>query len=180
VSFISIHPRKKLNKNPYRQNVQHILSGGAEQALFSLAAYPASPILIKLSKGKLNRLLYVLLTFFLLTVSSTIIDFNVQCAYVPALFKIEATLLQRVHQYFMDNDIVDRDATFLKKLKTVEEQVYQLQEIYQQLPSEQNDMMDIDQDEKKFDLHSQIKKAMDLFYDIHKETPIGHLVFPDT
>jgi hypothetical protein len=104
----------------------------------------------------------------------------VQCAYAPALFKIEATLLQRVHQYFMDNGVADKHAAFLKKLKAVEDQVYQIQEIYQKQPSEQDDMMDIDENDKSLDLKSQLKKAIDLFYSIHKETPIGHLVFPET
>jgi hypothetical protein len=35
--------------------MQHILRGGAEQALFNLAAYPASPVLIKLSRGKKKK-----------------------------------------------------------------------------------------------------------------------------
>lgn len=114
-----------------------------------------------------------------LVASPTIIDFSIQCAYPPALFKVEATLLHRIRQHFMDNGAVDKDVEFLKKLKLVEEQVYKIQEIYQHQSSEQKDMMDLDQDDKDHDLKSQLKKAVDLFYSIHKNTPIGHLMFLD-
>ncbi|KAI8991086.1 hypothetical protein BDF20DRAFT_811261, partial [Mycotypha africana] len=141
--------------------VQDILRDGAERALFFLVAYPGSPVIVKLSRE-----------------SPTVLDFCLQCSYPPALFKAEATLLQRIydrlkqsHTMTMDEQQTSKDSkhaiNFLQKFKSLEESVFQLQrEYYQHQRSNTSDSNG---------LWSRLKQTIDLLYSIQQPEPIGYI-----
>ncbi|KAI9272245.1 hypothetical protein EDC94DRAFT_595841 [Helicostylum pulchrum] len=119
----------------------------AEQALFTIAAFPACPIIIELTR-----------------VSSTVIDFCIQCVYSPALFRVEASFISRLLDQFIqipsDKTTSVKYATFLKTMKSLEHSILELQETYQ---SSQNN-----------NLVNQLKTSIDLLFDIYNHEPIGY------
>ncbi|KAI7889970.1 uncharacterized protein EV154DRAFT_266772 [Mucor mucedo] len=140
-----------LNEGRTMDDMKRILQS-AEQALFTLAAFPACPIIMKLSR-----------------VSSTIIDFSIQCIFPPALFKAEAALLSRLFDKFIQPPVLEsHSGAFLKKMGLLEDSIFSAQEKYQ------SDEMEIDDDDES--LLCKLKKSTDLFYDIYQEEPIGHFV----
>lgn len=149
-SYRSILPRL-LNEGRTMEDVKSILVN-AEMALFTLAAFPGCPVIIKLVRA-----------------SSTLIDMCVHCVYLPALFKVEATLLRRLYQDFLMPIVSGKqDNNFLKKLKSLEDAVIDIQEKYQ------NTIDDMDVDGENT-VTEQLKNAVDVLYSIHGEHPIGHL-----
>ncbi|KAI9357165.1 hypothetical protein BD770DRAFT_97830 [Pilaira anomala] len=135
----------------------------AEQVLFTLAAFPGCPVIIELSR-----------------VSSTVIDFNIQCVYAPALFKVEAALLSRLLDQFIQVPSEPSDekeglkyANFLKRMKVLEQSILNLQDDYQ----EKKDKMEIDEEPGAADsLFKQLKSSVDLLLEIYNEEPIGQFI----
>ncbi|KAI9472479.1 MAG: hypothetical protein EXX96DRAFT_584275 [Benjaminiella poitrasii] len=132
------------NEGRILKETQQILQNGAEEAVFSLCAYPGSLITVNLSKS-----------------STKIIDFTIQCIFPPALFKAEATLLQRIQRCFTVHpiDIKKND------LRQLEDMVFHLQEKYRQLSTSQDDKS----------LWSELNKVVYQLYSIHQNEPIAHL-----
>ncbi|KAG2232927.1 hypothetical protein INT48_006181 [Thamnidium elegans] len=119
----------------------------AEQALFTIAAFPACPVIIELTR-----------------VSSTMIDFCIQCVYSPALFRVEASFISRLLDHFIqipsDKTTSLKYATFLKTMKSLEHSILELQETYQL--SQNNNLV------------NQLKTSIDLLFDIYNQEPIGY------
>lgn len=90
------------------------------------------------------------------------IDFNIQCSYTPALFKVEYILLHRIHQLYMQ----DAPAMDTKKLKSLEASILELQQAYQQ---------DDQQEAAATTLVAQLKKTIDELYNVDHQEPIGSL-----
>ncbi|ORE09337.1 hypothetical protein BCV72DRAFT_302923 [Rhizopus microsporus var. microsporus] len=161
-----------MTNEQYRSILANLLSEGrrmdeiknmichAEQAYFTLASFPASPIMLKLTKLSINE-----------------IDIVIQCAHTPALFKAEATLLLRLyHYYFCKEKDKEMNDSFFKMIKLLDNQIEQLRELYHQ------DKMEIDCNDKT--LFGSIKEAVDLISNVNNQVSIGfffnYVVFPVT
>lgn len=94
------------------------------------------------------------------------IDFNIQCTYTPALFKVESILLHRIHHLFMDDSVVKGTLEFSNKFKALETSILELQQAYQQ-----------DDQDTTAALWAQLRKMMDIVCNIHNQEPIGRLTF---
>ncbi|KAK4514860.1 uncharacterized protein ATC70_002465 [Mucor velutinosus] len=92
-------------------------------------------------------------------VSPDMIDFSIQCSYTPALFKVECILLHRIHRLYMH----DTPTMDTKKLKSLEASILELQQVYQRE----------DQQETPAALLAQLRKTIDVLYNVHYQQPIG-------
>ncbi|KAI7898587.1 uncharacterized protein BX663DRAFT_524689 [Cokeromyces recurvatus] len=128
------------NEGRTLEDLQHLLQNGAEEAIFSLAAYPGCPIILQLSRLKTNM-----------------IEFSIQSIYPPALFKTEATLLQRISRCFIEKPI---DI----KRNELEELLFEIQEKYQQTTD---------------NLWDDLNQVIQRYYAIHQNDPIGSLLIYD-
>ncbi|CAO3677430.1 unnamed protein product [Rhizopus stolonifer] len=122
----------------------------AEHAYFTLASFPASPIVLKLSKTSMNEL-----------------DITIQCAHPPALFKTEASLVSRLFHYYIKDE--SQSTLLNEKLISLEDSIIELQETYQQ------DKMEIDNDDKE--LLGSINQMIEKLYTIYSELPVGFVKF---
>ncbi|KAF1802681.1 hypothetical protein FB192DRAFT_1422453 [Mucor lusitanicus] len=137
----------------HSSSIQNFFHGNAEQALFTMACYPGCPVIINLSR-----------------VSPDMIDFNIQCSYTPALFKVEYILLHRIHQLYMQ----DAPAMDTKKLKSLEASILELQQAYQQ---------DDQQEAAATTLVAQLKKTIDELYNQTNKMSnkfVNYVLFPVT
>ncbi|RCH89716.1 hypothetical protein CU098_006474, partial [Rhizopus stolonifer] len=119
----------------------------AEQSSFALVSYPGCPVIVELSR-----------------VSSTVIEIKINCSYTPALFKAEATILRRVQTNYKETSLSkdQGDINLVNKLKKLQETILELQE----------DCMETDEDDS---LWTRLKSAIDMYYSLHNDIPIGHL-----
>ncbi|KAI8364391.1 hypothetical protein BD560DRAFT_333342, partial [Blakeslea trispora] len=121
-------------------DIKRMLYDGAEHASFVLTSYPGCPILLDLSK-----------------VSDTMIEFRIQCYHIPALFKTEAILLQRMEHFCLEN--MDKPVELRKEIEGFRSSLSQLQET----------------DQAVFD-HS-VQRSVQQFYRLYSDIPIGYIKF---
>ncbi|KAI9253184.1 hypothetical protein BY458DRAFT_589697 [Sporodiniella umbellata] len=125
-----------------RQIIPH-----AEIAYFTLVSFPASPIILKLSK-----------------ISEGEINLTLQCTHPPALFKAEHAILTRLSHYHIKEE---GPSPFLKeKLQSLENSIIDLHEAYQ------NDGEGTAQDDERAWSES-MELAIEKLYNIYSEFAIG-------
>ncbi|KAI8877831.1 hypothetical protein K501DRAFT_197267, partial [Backusella circina FSU 941] len=144
---------KLLNDGRTVQDIQQIIYD-AEKAYYILAAFPASPIVLSLSR-----------------LSDTELELRFECHNPIALFKNEASLLIRLYFISLGNRDQDiQNAELLEELRSLEETIVSLQDQY-------HDSSKQGSPETDTLLWENLKKAVEKMVDLHKELPSCYIEF---